>query len=300
MRPPTGRLVRSFLSLIAAKRGARREVLRAISGQVITRYHTYISRRKALQQVASLHWLEDQKEALNHCFDTATLGLKEIKESVFRCLIMDETQLCPYCLLRGPQHIDHFLPRAAFPEFASLRINLVWVCGTCNETKGDGFVTGIRSVLNPYFDKIPQHEPLLYCSVVVEGEQLSFRFGIPNGIPNVTEDLLSLARRHFTTFSLGKRYSGEASALIAGWLRELSARFPNGITEAQLSKEIDFQLARTSRDAPVNHWNAATWFGVSQCPSFHPYVEKFIAQQAVPPRPNNVNRHAELLNWFQD
>lgn len=295
---PKGGIGRTLSKLVAAKRGPRRAILLSVMGYAKQRYALYLKRRNALENLAPVHWTDDEREALLHCYSTASTTLTEVKESVFKCLSGDELSLCPYCLLRPPQHIDHYLGAARFPEFSTLRINLIWVCGTCNGIKGDGFTGAPRSVINPYFDAIPADIAILYCRVAVQGGELKIDFGIPNAIPAVSPDMIALARRHCNTFSLYKAYAAEASAMMGSWLRELAARFPQGVSQGELQNEIGYQIARSSEGEPINSWYPAMWFGVANCVGIYAYVSAFIAAQparvVAPPRARN----RDLLNWF--
>ncbi len=298
LKVPAGALARSFAKLVSSKRGVRQHTLTALLPTVRTRYSLYFRTRPALEQVQPLNWSVLQKEALVHCYESETATLREIKDSVLASIGDDESKLCSYCLLRGIDHVDHFLPIAHYPEFGTLRINLVWACGKCNGRKGDVHGVTPRNVLNPYFDRVPSDTALLYCNATVSNGRLAFSFFVPPQVAGIQQTLVDTARRHCDFFGLAKSYQLEASALIAGWMRELSARFPTGLDAQQLSQEVAFQTARWPQDMPVNHWTVATWFALEHCQGLHGYVNEFIANNPPPPMRQAPARHANLLNWF--
>lgn len=263
LKIPKGALARTFAKLVASKRGPRQQILAAALPTVHARYKLYFRRRSTLEQVQPLNWPAAQKEALIHCYSSATAVLLQIKSSVSDAIDGDGNKLCSYCLMRGIDHIDHFLPIAHYPEFGTLGINLVWACGKCNGKKGDTHSAVPRDIINPYFDHLPSDRAVLYCRAELLNERLSLRFFVPAQIPGIQQTLVDRARRHCEFFGLTKNYQLEAAALVAGWMREISVRFPNGLSQQQLSQEIAFQTARWPLDAPINHWAVATWFVIA-------------------------------------
>lgn len=299
LRYPRGGFGRAFQSNVRAKRGPRKAILVNLVGPVRSRYAEYISKRRTTETVNALNWTAVEREALEHCYTSSTFVTKGIKRDVIDCLSEDEIALCPYCLIRSPEHLDHFLPISRYPEFSTFSPNLIWVCGRCNITKGDGLTQHPRAVLNPYFDAIPTDTALLYCQVTAGNGRLGLNFFVPNGIPGVSQGTITIAKRHCVEFSLFDAYMIEGSALVAELLRELASRFPEGLSVDDLQNEIRYQQARQPRGEPVNYWRSAVWEGLAACPDFHDYVQQFIVDNQpplavhLPQRP----RFAHLINW---
>lgn len=63
---------------------------------------------------------------------------------------------CPMCGSGGRGHLDHFLPRTAYPEFSVFGLNLVPTCASCNSgSKGDTYQGNApERFLHPYFDTL--------------------------------------------------------------------------------------------------------------------------------------------------
>jgi len=60
---------------------------------------------------------------------------------------------CPMCGSMGTGTLDHLLPKAKYPQFSILSINLVPACHTCNNKRGEALTgRGGERVLHPYFD----------------------------------------------------------------------------------------------------------------------------------------------------
>jgi len=71
---------------------------------------------------------------------------REVREEL---LIGAERGMCPMCAERTASVLDHYLPRAAYPEFSILPINLVPVCWDCNFLKDKNFKENGESALSP-------------------------------------------------------------------------------------------------------------------------------------------------------
>ncbi|MFJ4073250.1 HNH endonuclease [Paenarthrobacter sp. NPDC089988] len=65
---------------------------------------------------------------------------------------------CAYCEAKivdvSFPHVEHILPKAAFPQLAHSWSNLTTACGICNNRKGD-FYEESAPILNPYTDDLP-------------------------------------------------------------------------------------------------------------------------------------------------
>jgi 5-methylcytosine-specific restriction endonuclease McrA len=62
---------------------------------------------------------------------------------------------CMLCSGNEPSQVEHFRPKAIFPELALTWENLLWVCGICNSAKGDRFPTGPdQTIINPLEENV--------------------------------------------------------------------------------------------------------------------------------------------------
>jgi len=294
---PTGRYGADFAQLIQAKRGTRRAALFAMLPTVRTKYAEYYKARKELEHLQPTQWNSVDEEALEHCYSSPTTVSKDIKASVLAATYIDGFGPCCYCLLKEGETFDHFVPASRFPEYAILAPNLVWCCTTCNIKKGAGLITVPRSVLNPYFDSFPVSTPFLYCSISAVDGKLEAKFFIPLGVQGLTDATRDIAIRHCRHFKIFEKFALEALSHLGEFLRELLARFPDGLTKELLDREISYQSAKAYANEPANHWRSAIWFAVEHWPEFFDYVQTFLVDNAInpPPPPARPPRNLELL-----
>lgn len=116
---------------------------------------------------------------------------------------------CPYCGISEPSHLDHFLPRAKYPEFSIYAPNLIYVCSICNSTyKSDDVVTvaGERKFFNPYFDDFIETTQFLKCEIELNGSMYpSFKFYIEDLSATMPYEY-SVMKNHFEAMHLETRY----------------------------------------------------------------------------------------------
>ncbi len=68
-------------------------------------------------------------------YDGRTVEMKRLLADMVDSLPAANRDLCPYCSLDTNPELDHFLPKAKFPEFSLHGRNLFPICGPCNRCK---------------------------------------------------------------------------------------------------------------------------------------------------------------------
>jgi 5-methylcytosine-specific restriction endonuclease McrA len=121
---------------------------------------------------------------------------------------------CPYCSDGEVYELDHFLPKAASPEFNVLPINLIPICHPCNHIKLERKPEGVRKYfLHPYFDQLPQTAQWLFAEIKRSGNGpvLIYRVELdPNGYGAVAHRL----KYHFRELELDRRFKEASSTVL--------------------------------------------------------------------------------------
>ncbi len=286
--PPMRDVVGDFDGVRFAKQRPRHSRLARLRPYVTRRYCEYFNVSDALEGLPSRALSTVAKDALLHCYDSRTDAWDGIRTEFMTSLTPNARSLCPYCMVRAPGTLDHFLPKERFPEFAVLTSNLIYVCNSCNLRKGRRFVTAPRAVLNPYFDEIPENSLLLYAGVSIVKGTPCLAFSIAGPSAEIRPALSELAQRHFEAFDLNKLLIAEGSDYVGILVREIVERELAAIDSARLAKEINVRRAGLV-EASVNDWRLALLDAIDDCPGFLGYVNASIATRPVrpaqPPRP---------------
>ena len=135
---------------------------------------------------------------------------------------------CPFCGGIGtPRNLDHFLPKAHFPQFSTFPQNLVPSCRDCNmDGKSEYFArVASKQVIQPYID----HERFfsdqwIFADYVVFSKEMPgvLRYCVrpPDDWDKVHRDRVL---QHFSDFGLAKRYSVKAAELLGITLAQIAA-----------------------------------------------------------------------------
>ncbi|GAM56889.1 EA31 gene protein [Vibrio ishigakensis] len=127
-------------------------------------------------------------------------------------LMVSSGERCPFCGDIGhTKNLDHFLPKAHFPEFSIMPLNLVPSCRDCNMgEKGQNYATTEEEqAIHPYVDKdIFFQEQWVFAEFLDRNEgALSYHVSCPATWSQADKDR---AHNHFNNLDLASRYRLEA------------------------------------------------------------------------------------------
>lgn len=86
------------------------------------------------------------RETLHDLFAKTRDGrrLSYIRMQLFRAV-----DICPMCGIQPPSQLDHQMPRSKYASLSVCRLNLVPICGVCNNKKN---ASDASSFVHPYYD----------------------------------------------------------------------------------------------------------------------------------------------------
>lgn len=176
---------------------------------------------------------------------------------IYDALMAAANEKCPFCAGIGrPRNLDHYLPKAHFPQFSVLPVNLVPSCRDCNmDGKGEDFATTEEEqVLQPYLDNDRYFHEQWVCARYIAG--IGAEPGVIEYFVQPPEHWADAQRRrvekHFNDFDLELRFSKEAAPRLVTYLAQIQA-----LTRIPLELEVakNTILQPTIDSAPfVNHW----------------------------------------------
>ena len=130
----------------------------------------------------------------------------------YDALLVSSGERCPFCGDIGhTKNLDHFLPKAHFPEFSVMPLNLVPSCRDCNMgEKGQAYATiSDEQTIHPYIDKdIFFQEQWVFAEYIDEDDgAFQFYVNCPDTWSQVDRNR---AANHFNNLDLASRYRLEA------------------------------------------------------------------------------------------
>jgi len=162
---------------------------------------------------------------------------------------------CPYCQVDTVSHIDHYLPRAHFPEFSASRQNLLMSCDICNskyklEEWGNG---PDQRVIHPRFNILGANI-YLQAFVSYESQAIVASFSVRSGLP-----LSGLVERHFRLMRLNTRYIAKVTFEEVPKMRNILLAEPTvALREARLLAFVQDQIVAQD----LNSWLRAFYQGM--------------------------------------
>lgn len=200
-----------------------------------------------------------------------TYFIKENKPSaraVYDQILASAQEKCPYCCgIGNPRNIDHYLPKAHFPTYSILPINLVPSCRDCNmDAKADKVIsTYEHQLIHPYLDKPhffnEQWINIEFDSAVLDANTTFFYVvKTPDSWNDVDKERV---RNHFKTCNLGVRFSKDAIdsfIVINDQIQELRE---HGLSSRNIVNCLLEPYLKTSNRS-VNHWEKVLVRGIVQ------------------------------------
>lgn len=198
-----------------------------------------------------------KKSDLLKLYNTYFVNQDKPGRIIYDALMAAANEKCPFCGGIGrPRNLDHYLPKAHFPQFSVLPVNLVPSCRDCNmDGKGEDFATTEEAqVLQPYLDNDRYFNEQWICAryiagIGVEPGVIEFFVQPPEHWENAQKRRVE---KHFNDFDLVLRFSKEAGPRLVTYLAQIQA-----LTQIPLELEVakNTILQPVIDSAPfLNHW----------------------------------------------
>jgi hypothetical protein len=222
------------------------------------------------------------KKNLVNLYNNNLLGKDKPARDYYDALLISSGERCPFCGDIGhTKNLDHFLPKAYFPEFSIMPLNLVPSCRDCNMgEKGQAYATiEDEQTIHPYVDKdIFYQEQWVFADYINEDDgALRYYVHCPD---TWNQENKNRAANHFSSLNLASRYSLEAGKHLSEVIDQKNA-FTQSII--RLAPQVAPQAIKTefisSTLMPIiqsnqfpNHWKKVMY----QClASSEQFLESF-------------------------
>ena len=197
------------------------------------------------------------KEELVKVYDQYFVPEDKVARRVYDAIMNSAQEKCPFCGGIGtPRNLDHFLPKAYFPQFTVLPINLVPACWDCNmDGKGHTIAaTAEDQPIQPYLDDAKFfNEQWVFAAyhAGANGAHGEFEYFTSPPIHWSVVERTRVAR-HFENFDLAKRYSVKAAEQLATVFGQIDRMKSKGLGEEDVRHVL---LEPGVAQAPfINHW----------------------------------------------
>lgn len=167
---------------------------------------------------------------------------------------------CPFCGFGELMTLDHYMPKSKYRELATCRLNLVPICWTCNQKKGNH---NYQNFIHSYYQEFPKDVVFLKCAIDIKcGSAIAFSFYIDGS--GIDSELKKRLECQIQIVDLNNRLKKECISYI------FSNFFIDNISnDEDLRFFINNRLERTEERLGKNDWHAALLAGLRDCPNFN-------------------------------
>lgn len=165
---------------------------------------------------------------------------------------------CPFCSINEPSQLDHYMPQSKYPALSVLRLNLVPLCGICNQKKRDD---SYGNYVHPYYQQFPAGKMFFIAQITVKGKKISVQFDIDQRI--ITDvNLFNKLKKQIAVLDLDGRISKQVNCFLA----ELLSSIFN--SNEHLENFLKNRLGYYENNYKKNDWRCAVIRGMVNCPAF--------------------------------
>lgn len=174
--------------------------------------------------------------------------------------------VCPFCCgVNKPNQVDHFLPKAHYPQFSVAPDNLIPACQYCNEDFKKQYYaeTKLEQIIQPYFDNDKYfNEQWVFADYVPEnaGEphHVNYYVRVPG---DWSEEEEFRVNKHFELFDLAIRFREKSDQLLPTVMSQVESHQENPALDNELI--IQCAIEPGINNAPfINHWQRAMFMAV--------------------------------------
>lgn len=189
---------------------------------------------------------------------------------LYDAILVAANEKCPFCGGIGrPKTLDHYLPKANYPQYAVLPQNLIPCCRDCNTGKSNALaVVEDEQSIHPYFDDDKFFlEQWVFARVNLTLPCSLEYFSAPPDEWSEVEKIR--ASTHFRDFSIGERYGIQAADEL-GALVDLRRGHMSNIS----AEEFSVYLVSVSNSGSYfsNHWKRVMYQALSESRDFYEAV----------------------------
>lgn len=166
---------------------------------------------------------------------------------------------CPCCGEPGkPTTLDHYLPKAMYPELAIIIANLTPMCNECQQNKSSDYFdeNGNKIYIHPYFDPIEQ----VNLSIDIEEPYATPTFRLSIFEDENGNEFYGLLRRHINGVKFLERFDEFCRNEYMALLRTISLERQDA--DPDKASRIICRFKRQYENQSPNRWEAIFYRGI--------------------------------------
>lgn len=197
------------------------------------------------------------------------------KLSYIRTQLFKAVDVCPLCGMQPPSQLDHQMPKSKFKSLSVCRMNLVPICGVCNNKKS---ASEASLFVHPYYDHELQDLPFfvveIHSSPVTH--RMSWKFSVNEKVIG-NPQLIKKINNQIGVIKLYRRLYKETNSILSDMLYGAE-----GWNEETLNFMLHHQYESCCYRLGMNDWHTVFMKSLIDSPHFTLAEAKVFARQIVP------------------
>ena len=214
-----------------------------------------------------------QRNALYGLYDSKTYegqSLHFIREA-----LMKRITTCPMCGIQPPSQLDHQMPRSEFKSLSVCRLNLVPLCGVCNNKKR---AKDPSKFIHPYYDTAIRDLPFFVITIhsSPETHRMSWKFSVNKEVI-ANKDLSDKIENQIGVVKLVKRLRCETIELLSDILSAADLT-----SQQTLDPTLNYEYRKFANRRGMNDWHTVFLKALIDSPRFTIEEARVFAKTIVP------------------
>lgn len=209
-------------------------------------------------QVHDIVQYDISKDDMIKLYDQKMVGHATGRKIYDKLMLLAPLNKCPFCGFGQVSTLDHYLPKSKFPIFSVLPYNLIPCCRDCNTGKLAGYATTMnKQTLHPYYDDFTAEQWLFARVLKIPHLSMEYYVKPPEDWGNVAKERV---KSHFINYGLAKRFSIEASSILADLRNEFLSL---SLSPEDIVKELKKHY-NVKKMKHLNSWETAMYQALYQ------------------------------------
>ena len=199
-----------------------------------------------------------------------------------RKALMKMVTVCPMCGIQPPSELDHQMPRSKYKSLSVCRLNLVPVCGVCNNKKN---AKEPKDFIHPYYDHNLTGIPFFLIEIHsnTTTHRMSWKFSINEQIIS-DKILVNKVKNQMGVIRLERRLYKETNNLLSEFLFGAE-----NWSQKTLDEMLNHEYKKSLQLRGMNDWHTVFFNALKTSPAFGIDEAKEYIKRHVKPFNNGVN-----------
>lgn len=169
--------------------------------------------------------------------------------------LIAHAQLCPCCSNSSDFTLDHYMPQSSYKALSVCRLNLIPMCGVCNNLKNGKTYSDF---LHAYYDKVPEQE-IIKAKVWIVKKRFVVTLTINDSI--ITDPVIcNKIKQQVKELQIMQRLNKAVQQFIANLCISCSCTNSEGLKEW-----IDEMILHYDSLYGITDWRCAVLRGIKSC-----------------------------------